>query len=76
MSGESIDEIPTFAGPDLDLLIERSTGEESSVGRKRNVIDCLLMARHSLDGVLALGGVPKVDGEIIRTGNQPFRFLR
>ena len=65
MSGESIDEFPTFAGPDLDLLIERSTGEESSVGRKRNVIHGLLMPCHALDGVLALGGVPKVDGEIV-----------
>ena len=69
MSGESIDEVSTFAGPDLDLLIERSTGEETSVGRKGNVIDGLLMPRHSLDGMLSLGGVPKVDGKVITSRN-------
>ena len=65
MSGESVDEFPTFAGPDLDLLIERSAGEETPVGRKRNVIDGLLMPCHTLNRALALGGVPKVDGKII-----------
>lgn len=75
VSCQSINKIPALAGPDLYLFIERSAGKIPSVGRKGNVIDGLLMSRHPFNGVLALRGMPKVDGKVVAARNEPLRLL-
>lgn len=63
--------------PYTSVVVPSGAGNERPVRRKRNVVDCLLVAMETGHWLLArVGGIPQNHGQVITRGHYPLGFAR